>query len=135
MALLRLIIEKLELQMKGLVRVVCVLLTASMLALAGCSSSPKTQVVQMNDESLSRDQILQELAKLDQVQRDIDSNKGATGTNVAAFLFWLPGLAYTYYDASEATKLVEQRRSHLTGIYNKKFASTASHTHGAKKKS
>lgn len=103
------------------------LFTASFLALAisGCSTSPKTQVVQMGDNQLTQHQIMAELAKLDRAEKEVNGNKGLTGTNVAAALFWLPGLAYTYYDASEAQKLIEQRRSHLTDLYNKKYANTA----------
>lgn len=95
----------------------------SFLVLAACSTSPKTQVVQMGDNSLTQQQIVAELSKLNQAEQDINSKKGLTGTNTAAFLFWWPGLAYTYYDASEALKMVEQRRSHLTAIYNQKYAS------------
>jgi hypothetical protein len=63
---------------------------------------------------------MNEMQKVDQAQREIDSKKGMTGTNVAAALFWLPGLAYTYYDAGQAEELVNQRRAHLTGLYNSK---------------
>jgi hypothetical protein len=98
-----------------------ILVIASALLVSACSTSPKTQVVQMGDNQFSKSQIMAQLAKLDQTELEIKSKKGATPTNVAAFLFWTPGLVYTYYDSSEALKLVEQRRSHLTRIYNHKF--------------
>lgn len=98
------------------------LVIAGIMLLGACSTSPKTQVVQIGDNQLTQQQIIAELGKLDQVERDINEKKGVNGTNVAAFLFWLPGLAYTYYDASEALKLVEQRRSYLNEIYNKQYA-------------
>ena len=88
------------------------------LLLAGCATSPKIQTVQPGDPNLSCDQLKNELARLDQAQQDVDSKKGVTGTNVAAFLFWLPGLAYTYYDAGQASEAIGQRKSHLTTIYN-----------------
>lgn len=87
-----------------------------------CAVSPKTSVVKIGDTQLSQQQILSELERLNETERQINNNKGVTGTNVAAFLFWMPGLAYTYYDASEALKLVEQRRSHLSALYNEQFA-------------
>ncbi len=96
----------------------------ALLLVAACATSPKTQVVQMGDNELSRNQILAEIQKLDKSEKEIKDNKGLTGTNVASFLFWMPGLAYTYYDASEASKLIEQRRSHLTQIFNEKFGNT-----------
>ncbi len=88
--------------------------------IAGCATSPKTQAVQIGDDQLSCNSIIHELAKVDKAEKEIDSKKGITGTNVAAVLFWWPGLAYTYYDAAEATRLLNERRSHLTSIYNKK---------------
>ncbi|MBS0290457.1 MAG: hypothetical protein JSS07_10555 [Proteobacteria bacterium] len=94
----------------------------SLLLLAACSSSPKTQVVQLGDNQLTTGQIQAELAKLDQQEREINRKKGLNVTNTAAFLFWWPGLAYTYYDANEALKLIEQRRSYLATLQNQKQA-------------
>ncbi len=97
-------------------------LVLSILFTSACSVSPKTQVVQMGDSQLSKAQIMAELNKLDKAESEVNSKKGVNGTNVASFLFWLPGLAYTYYDAGEAQRLIEQRRSHLTALYNQKYA-------------
>jgi hypothetical protein len=88
--------------------------------LFGCATSQKVQVVQPGDQNLSCNAIKEELAKLDKAQAEIDSKKGVTGTNVAAALLWLPGLAYTYYDAGEATRLISDRKSALTSTYNSK---------------
>ena len=88
--------------------------------LVGCATSEKVQVVQPGDQNLSCNAIKGEFARLDKAQADIDSKKGFTGTNVAAALLWIPGLAYTYYDAGEATRLISDRRSALTIIYNNK---------------
>lgn len=89
--------------------------------LAGCSTSPKIQPVCIGDNQLTKEQLVAEIQKLDNSQQQVDKNKGVTGTNVAAALFWLPGLAYTYYDAGEANRLIEQRRAHLTSLYNQKL--------------
>ena len=91
--------------------------------LTGCATSQKIQVVQPGDPDLSCGAIKDEIGKLDRAQSDIDSKKGMTGTNVAAALFWLPGLAYTYYDAGEAQRLITDRKSSLTTIYNNKKCS------------
>ena len=101
-------------------------ITAVLIAalLSGCATSEKIQVVQPGDPNLSCGAIKDEIAKLDKAQSDIDSKKGMTGTNVAAALFWLPGLAYTYYDAGEAQRLISDRKSALTTIYNNKKCST-----------
>ena len=98
---------------------ILVAVTASGL-MFGCATSQKIQVVQPGDHNLSCDAIKEELAKLSKAEADIESKKGITGTNVAGALFWLPGLAYTYYDAGEATRLVNDRRSGMTALYNSK---------------
>ena len=95
-------------------------LVTSITTLMGCATSQKIQVVQPGDQNLSCEALKSELAKLDGASKDIDSKKGVTGTNVAAALFWLPGLAYTYYDAGEANRLISDRKSALTSIYNSK---------------
>lgn len=96
------------------------ILSGFLLTSLGCATSQKIQVEQIGDSNLSCDQLQQELKRLEQSQADIDSKKGLTGTNVAAALFWLPGLAYTYYDAGQATELIIARKSYISGLYNKK---------------
>ena len=92
--------------------------------LSSCATSEKIQVVQPGDPNLACGALKEEIGKLDRAKSDIDSKKGMTGTNVAAALFWLPGLAYTYYDAGEAQRLIIDRKSALTTIYNNKKCST-----------
>lgn len=88
--------------------------------LAGCATSDKVLAVQAGDNRLTCDKITVELEKLDQAEKEVESKKGATGTNVAAALLWLPGLAYTYYDAGQAKDAINSRRSNLIKIYNDK---------------
>lgn len=95
-----------------------------LLALSACSTSEKVQARQIGDSSLTCEQILAENAKLDAAEANIDGKKGATGTNVAAALFWLPGLAYTYYDAGQAEELILERRAWLAELYDQKNCTT-----------
>ncbi len=92
----------------------------SIFLLIGCATSEKIQVTQIGDNNLSCSEIRMELEKLNQAERDVNAKKGVTGTNVAAALFWLPGLAYTYYDAGQATEAIQERRSYLSNLYNNK---------------
>lgn len=103
-------------------KTIVILMSALFLALSlgGCATSKKIQAVQAGDHKLSCSQLTSELTRLDDAETEIDSKKGVTGTNVAAALFWLPGLAYTYYDAGQAEELINERRSHLTALYNDK---------------
>lgn len=92
----------------------------ALLSMAGCATSEKVQVSQIGDRSLSCGQIKDEFDKLDKAQADVEGKKGVTGTNVAAAVAWIPGLAYTYYDAGQATDKINERRSHLTDLFNAK---------------
>jgi hypothetical protein len=95
-------------------------LLASLLALEGCATSEKVQSTQMGDNDLSCKELQAEMKKLDDSQKQVEDKKGANGTNVAAAVFWLPGLAYTYYDAGQATDAINARRSHLVEIFQNK---------------
>ena len=106
--------------MKSSLAAVVAVFVLSTMFLVGCATSQKVQVVQVGDDDLTCEQIRNELEKLDNAQNEVDSKKGATGTNVASALFWLPGLAYTYYDAGQAERLITDRKSHLTNIANQK---------------
>ncbi len=95
-------------------------LIAVPILLAGCASSQKIQIVQAGDQKLSCDDIKQQLEEVDAVTSANEKNKGATGKNVAAAIFFWPALAYTYIDARDAEKLALDRKNHLTKIYNDK---------------
>lgn len=89
-------------------------------SVSGCVTTTKVATVQPTDNSLSCDEIKAEFAKLDTVMSEADGNKGVNGANVAAVLFFWPAAVGNYMDADKAEKLVEQRRTHLMDVYNKK---------------
>lgn len=88
-------------------------LISAVLLLAGCASSQKVEPFKAGDYDMSCTELSAELAKLNEAQGKVDENKSANGTNVAAAVLWLPGLAYTFHDAGEATKLINERRANL----------------------
>jgi len=94
------------------------ILTIVTLITVGCATSNKVDIIQRGDNKLSCAQLDNEFKKLEKSEEEIDSKKGVTGTNVAAAILWVPGLAYTYYDAGEATRLIAERKAHLTTIHN-----------------
>jgi hypothetical protein len=93
---------------------------AGLLALSACATSEKIQAQQIGDRDMTCEELKAENAKLDQAKAEIDSKRGATGTNVAAALFWLPGLAYTYYDAGQADQLILERKAWLAQLHDEK---------------
>jgi len=94
-----------------------ILLTLA-LCLGSCASSRKVEVVQSRDASLNCAELKQEFKRLDQVQADIVQNRGSG--NLAALIFWLPGVAFSEGDADRAMALVRERRDHLTRLYRDK---------------
>ena len=73
------------------------------LNLAGCATSEKIQAKQIADREMPCEQLVTENRKLDE--------------------FWLPGLAYTYYNAGEADRLISERGSWLTELHEEKGCS------------
>lgn len=101
--------------MKKMISIIAITVLAT-----GCATSEKIQTAQAGDKGLSCSDITKEFEKLDTAEADVKSKKGMTGTNVAGALLWLPGLAYTFYDAGQATDAINQRRSHLVELSDRK---------------
>jgi len=93
---------------------------ASSIVLAACTTTQKVAVEQPSDFNLSCQQIEGEFVKLDGVMEDASSDKGVNTANVAAVVFFWPAAVGNYMNAGEAEKLVEKRRTHLMGLYEKK---------------
>jgi hypothetical protein len=72
------------------------------------------------DDSLTCQQLDREIERTDDVIRDAKSERGVTGTNVAATLFWLPGLAATWINVYEAIDAGNERIDHLQNLKYKK---------------
>lgn len=98
------------------------LLLALSVSVSGCAISPKAQTTKIGDNELTKEAIVKELAELDRIEKKIEGNKGFTGKNAAALVFFWPALAYTYIDANDAQKKVDQRRNYLNNLYNTKSA-------------
>jgi hypothetical protein len=90
------------------------------LAVAGCTTTQKVATVQPMDTTLSCSQLQAEFVKLDSVTKQADENKGVNTANVAAVLLFWPAAVGNYMDAETAQKMVNERRTHLMGIWNNK---------------
>ncbi len=96
------------------------ILLGILLLTAGCATSTKVAPVRAEDQALNCGEIVAELEKLQDAREEVDSKKGVTGMNVASAILWIPGLLYTYYDAGAASELIEQRKTNLVILYNRK---------------
>jgi hypothetical protein len=90
------------------------------LLLSACATTEKVSVNQLGDEGLSCDQIMAQDKKVDEVIAEGDHNKGASGANVAAVLFFWPAAVGNYMDADKAQQLAEKRKTVLADLYKTK---------------
>lgn len=95
-------------------------LTVSAFLASACSSTTKVATVKPTDAKMTCAEITQEFADLDTVMREAKKNKGASGANIAAAVFFWPAAVGNYVDAKDSEELVAERRANLTKMAEKK---------------
>ena len=92
-----------------------------LLFIASCATPTVVHVVAPTDSKLTCNQIDTEIAMANKYAADAKKEKNiGTGTNVAALLFWLPGLVATNMNANEAIETANQRALHLQNLKTQK---------------
>tara|TARA_B110000444_G_C18746617_1_gene550585 strand:+ start:711 stop:1022 length:312 start_codon:yes stop_codon:yes gene_type:complete len=86
------------------------------LFITACASPEVVRTYQAGDDGLTCKQLDYEIMRVENVIDDAKSERGITGTNVAATLFWLPGLAATFINVNEAIEAGNDRINHLMQI-------------------
>lgn len=99
-------------------RLICCLISA--IVLAGCATPQVVSVRQPGDDKLSCAQIKDQFAAAEKFEKDARSERGVTGTNVAAALFFLPGLIATYMNTEDAMKAARDRQDVLARLHSSK---------------
>ena len=94
--------------------------TAAAMILSACSHTEKVAVTQPGDTKLSCAEIQTEFDDMERVLREAKKNKGASGANIAAAVFFWPAAVGNYVDAKDAEELVQERQRHLTKIADNK---------------
>lgn len=93
--------------------------------LSGCASPDVVEKTKITDQSLSCEQIRAEIDNCEKARKEAQSEKGFTGTNVAATLFFWPGLIATHMNVNDAVKALNERIAHLNALYTQKQCSTS----------
>lgn len=88
--------------------------------LSGCATPHVVNSVQTTDTMMNCRQLESEIAEADRFREAADREKGMTGTNVAAALFFWPAMIGTYSNANQAIAAADTRKAHLMGIYSQK---------------
>ena len=86
-----------------------------------CATPHVVSVVGPNDNRMTCSELDNEIAIAAKFKRDAKAEKSyGTSTNVAAILFWLPGVVATQMNANEAIRAADDRINHLNRIRAKK---------------
>lgn len=92
----------------------------SFVILAGCATPHVVDTKQPGDKKLSCEELEEQIEDANRFEKKARDERGVTGTNVAAAVFFWPGLLATYSNAGDAIDAAQERRNHLTKIYEKK---------------
>jgi len=96
------------------------LLLCATFALGACATNQKVATTQINDSSLTCEQIATQDKGLDEILEKAQHNKGVSGANVAAVLLFWPAAVGNYMDADKDEALVVKRKSVLADMYKAK---------------
>jgi len=88
--------------------------------LAGCATPTVVEREQPKDSRLDCRGLEREMADAEAFRKKAQKEKGVTGTNVAAAIFFWPAMLGTYANAEEAIDAAEERKLHLMKIYEDK---------------
>jgi hypothetical protein len=106
--------------MKRLVLISCLSVATF---LKGCATPHVVSAVDARDNTFSCNRLLFEMNEADRFRSEAQREKGVTGTNVAAVLFFWPAMIGTYANANEAIAAADTRKAHLLNLYNQKKCS------------
>ncbi|MEP6342693.1 MAG: hypothetical protein ABJ275_05200 [Maricaulaceae bacterium] len=90
------------------------------IGLSACSHTEKVATVKPTDSKMTCEEINQEFSDLETVSAQAKKNKGASGTNIAAAVFFWPAAVGNYLDAENAEELVQERQENLVALSTKK---------------
>ena len=96
------------------------ILIAILTFLSACASPQVVSKYQAGDDSMDCAALNYEIRRVEDGIAEANSEKGVTGTNVGAALFWWPGLVATYVNVNEAVNAGNNRIDHLTSLKYKK---------------
>lgn len=89
-------------------------------ALYGCATPHVVDEHKVGDQALSCSGIQEQIEEAARFEEKARDEKGVTGTNVAAAIFFWPAMVATYSNANDAIKAADERKRHLQSIYEKK---------------
>ncbi|MEO1040495.1 MAG: hypothetical protein AAFX09_13230 [Pseudomonadota bacterium] len=90
------------------------------LSVSACATPEVVDVRQPGDRNLTCAQLEDQIDAASNFEEDARDERGVTGENIAAAVFFWPGLIATYANTEDAIDAAEDRRDHLMAIYEDK---------------
>ena len=87
---------------------------------SACATPTVVDAEQPGDANLSCAQIESQIAEAREFEEEAREDRGVNSTNVAAAVFFWPGLVGTYLNTEEAIEAAQDRREHLGQLYEAK---------------
>ena len=88
--------------------------------IASCATPKAIDVIQVNDQTMSCDELRLAIETASLNEDLAHSNKGVTDGNILAGLFFFPAYFVTYGTSIHAQYNASERKDHLLRLYNKK---------------
>ena len=90
--------------------------TATAAFLGGCASPTVVESKQSNDRMMSCDALKTAYGEAKDFESKARKERGVTGTNVAAAIFFWPAMLGTYKNTEDAIEAAKERQKHLESI-------------------
>ena len=87
---------------------------------SACATPQVVNVQKLGDDQLNCEEIRAQFAEAQDFEKKARREKGATGTNVAAAVFFWPALLATYSNIEEAVNAARDRQDRLQKLAVKK---------------
>ena len=84
--------------------------------IGGCASPIVVESKQSNDCIMSRDALKTAYGEAKDFESKARKERGVTGTNVAAAIFFWPAMLGTYKNTEDAIEAAKERQKHLESI-------------------
>jgi hypothetical protein len=91
-------------RLKSISIIIC--FVGSILLFTGCSHK-QVEPSKLTDDRLTCQEIMAEVMEVKMVKQEIESNRGASGRNIALILFW-PGIIANELNGKEANDLADK---------------------------
>ena len=89
---------------------------AALAMLSGCATPEVVQAKQARDSDLTCPQLKSAYAEAMDFENKARKERGVTGTNVAAAIFFWPAMIGTYRNTEEAIEAARDRQKHLEKV-------------------